>query len=229
MWILPLIGYAGSILGFLFLTMAIASGLYYLSELVEEHTVIAKRLLTKLIYSVVGLHIFLWIVDGLPFWGTVLGVLSHGVYLGNMRRFPFVKLSDPLFILSCGKFCFPLFNMRDLAKEKTVLVLLDHWVWFRHFSHSQSRAYQRSAYYEDIDTPSFTMIASFFGLCVWLVPFALFVSLSAGDNVLPTMGTEEPVRGAGGRGKPQGMIKAVAGWAGGLIGDVFGGGKGGGL
>jgi hypothetical protein len=40
------------------------------------------------------------------------------------------------------------------------------------------------------DYPTFTEIASFFGLCVWLVPFALFVSLSAGDNVLPSMGFE---------------------------------------
>jgi hypothetical protein len=30
-------------------------------------------------------------------------VFSHFIYLGNMRRFPFVKLSDPLFLLSCGK------------------------------------------------------------------------------------------------------------------------------
>jgi hypothetical protein len=27
-------------------------------------------------------------------------------------------------------------------------------------------------------------------MCVWLVPFALFVSLSAGENVLPSMGSE---------------------------------------
>ena len=52
------------------------------------------------------------------------------------------------------------------------------------------------------------MIASYFGLCVWLVPFSLFVSLSAGDNVLPTMGTE-PSRGIDGKVKHQGMIKAV--------------------
>ena len=38
--------------------------------------------------------------------------------------------------------------------------------------------------------PSFTEVASFFGLNVWLVPFALFVSLSAGENVLPSMGSE---------------------------------------
>ena len=37
---------------------------------------------------------------------------------------------------------------------------------------------------------TFTEIASFFGLGVWLVPFALFVSLSAGDNILPSMGSE---------------------------------------
>ena len=38
--------------------------------------------------------------------------------------------------------------------------------------------------------PTFTEIASFFGICVWLVPFSLFVSLSAGENVLPSMGSE---------------------------------------
>lgn len=79
-----------------------ASGLYYLSELVEEHTVIAKRLLAKLIYSVIGLQVVLCLVDGFPFGLTLMGVTSHIVYLGNMRRFPFVKLSDPLFIASCG-------------------------------------------------------------------------------------------------------------------------------
>ena len=102
MWILPLVGYAGTLLGFCFLTLAIASGLYYLSELVEEHSVFAKRLLTRMVYAVVAVHIFLWIIDGLPFWATLLGIFSHFVYLGNMRRFPMVKLSDPLFILSCS-------------------------------------------------------------------------------------------------------------------------------
>ena len=38
--------------------------------------------------------------------------------------------------------------------------------------------------------PTFAEIASYFGICVWLVPFALFVSLSAGENVLPSMGSE---------------------------------------
>ncbi|OAQ98546.1 hypothetical protein LLEC1_08054 [Akanthomyces lecanii] len=210
MWILPLIGYAGAIVGFAFLTLAIASGLYYLSELVEEHTVIAKRLLTRTIYTIIGVQVTLLIVDGFPLWATLLGIASHVVYLGNMRRFPFVKLSDPLFILSC------------------VLVLVDHYVWFRHFSDSQAASYQRASYYDDVEVPSFTMVASYFGLCVWLVPFALFVSLSAGDNVLPTMGTEPAHDGGSGSAfgaktnRPQGMIKAVVDWARDTIGELAG-------
>lgn len=69
------------------------------------------------------------------------------------------------------------------------LVILNHYLWFRHFSappaHSSSYPYSR-----DPSIPTFTEIASYFGLCVWLVPFALFVSLSAGENVLPSMGSE---------------------------------------
>ena len=75
--------------------------------------------------------------------------------------------------------------------------------------------------------PTFTEIASYFGLCVWLVPFALFVSLSAGENVLPSMGSEyatgDHVSGAGygagssaaaamssnGKNKNKGMAKAL--------------------
>lgn len=203
MWILPLIGYLGSIVGFCFLTLAIASGLYYLSELVEEHTVIAKRLLTRLIYGIIGLQLVLWMVDGLPFGLTMMGVISHVVYLGNMRRFPFVRLSDPLFIASC------------------VLVLGNHYFWFKHFSAAQQRSYTRmSNIYDQPDVPSFTEIASFFGLCVWLIPFALFVSLSASDNVLPTMGTEQPNQDPDGKNKRQSIVKVGVDYVLSGIGEV---------
>jgi hypothetical protein len=119
MWILPLVGYIGLILGFGFLTLAIgnsplpapkplltqlviASGLYYLSELVEEHTVIAKKLLTRLIYTIIIIQLLLCLIDAFPFKLSVLSIVSHVVYLGNMRKFPIVRLSDPLFLSSCG-------------------------------------------------------------------------------------------------------------------------------
>jgi hypothetical protein len=73
------------------------------------------------------------------------------------------------------------------------LVILNHYLWFNHFSHLSSSATNPYGYpYSDegSSNPTFSEIASFFGLCVWLTPFALFVSLSAGENVLPSMGSE---------------------------------------
>ncbi|KAK5137667.1 hypothetical protein LTR08_007962 [Meristemomyces frigidus] len=174
MWILPLLGYLGLGLAFLFLTLAIASGLYYLSELVEEHTVVAKKTLTRLIYAVSALLLLLAAVDRFPLALCAASIASHAVYSQNLRRFPVVKLTDPVFVLSC------------------VLVLGNHYLWFRHFSASPApaSASDRFGYGHHADLPTFTEIASFFGLCVWLVPFALFVSLSAGENVLPSMGSE---------------------------------------
>jgi hypothetical protein len=69
-----------------------------------------------------------------------------------------------------------------------------------------------ASYYDGpSDLPSFSQIASFFGLCVWLVPFALFISLSAGENVLPTMGTADIGAGADAAKsrRGQGMVKAL--------------------
>ncbi|KAK1957538.1 transmembrane adaptor Erv26 [Colletotrichum sublineola] len=227
MWILPLVGYLGSIVGFCFLTLAIASGLYYLSELVEEHTVFAKRLLTKLIYSVIVLQLLLCIVDGFPFKLTLMGVVSHLVYLGNMRRFPFVRLTDPLFLISCGT-CKNIYRLRFRKRSGLTggiylgLVLVNHYLWFRHFSAAQQRSYANMhSYYDQPDIPSFTEIASYFGLCVWLIPFALFVSLSASDNVLPTMGSEDPLRDSSGKSKRQGFVKSIVDTVLGAMGEVF--------
>lgn len=118
MWILPLLGYLGVLLGFCFLTLAIgvsgsrevtnftnalpASGLYYLSELVEEHTVFTKKLLSRLIYAVIGIQILLLLADGFPITLSALSIGSHLVYYQNLRRFPIVKLTDPVFLVSCG-------------------------------------------------------------------------------------------------------------------------------
>ncbi|KAI9856918.1 MAG: erv26 super protein [Vezdaea acicularis] len=118
MWILPLIGYLGILVGFCFLTLAIASGLYYLSELVEEHTVLTKKLLSQLIYFVVGVLVLLALVDRLPLFLSLLSIGSHAVYAGNLRRFPFVRLSDPLFIISCRKRRPPPLRQSDAIQQQ---------------------------------------------------------------------------------------------------------------
>ncbi|RVD80248.1 uncharacterized protein DFL_008149 [Arthrobotrys flagrans] len=199
MWILPLVGYVGIVCGFTFLTLAIASGLYYLSELVEEHTVLSKRILTRLIQAIIVIHICLFVVDRFPFLLTLFSGASHGVYAMNLRRFPMVALTDGWFIGSC------------------ILVVSNHILWFRHFSKPPEPSYDysssSSAYNRHRNTyntteykpvPSFSEISAFFGLCVWLVPFALFVSLSAGENVLPSSVGGDSSAGVVGDGKKKG-------------------------
>lgn len=91
-----------------------------------------------------------------------------------------------------------------------VLVLVNHYVWFTHFSFTSLVAAPASRY-DPSNVPTFTEIASYFGICVWLVPFSLFVSLSASDNVLPTMGSEVPgMPGASGEKlRRQGLFTVV--------------------
>lgn len=81
----------------------VASGLYYLSELVEEHTVFARKLLTRLIYAIIAIQTLLTLIDRFPLVLSLVSIASHGVYMGNLRHFPIVKLTDPVFLLSCGK------------------------------------------------------------------------------------------------------------------------------
>lgn len=57
-----------------------------------------------------------------------------------------------------------------------ILLFVNHWMAFKYFSQH---------YY------NFSEVLAFFTICLWIVPFALFVSLSANDNVLPTTMTNE--------------------------------------
>jgi hypothetical protein len=66
--------------------------------------VLAKKLLYRLIYGVIALQLLLLVVDGFPVGLSVLSIVSHAIYAQNLRRFPIVKLSDPLFLVSCGMY-----------------------------------------------------------------------------------------------------------------------------
>lgn len=166
---LQLISYAGIVVGFLFLVLSIALGLYYVSELVEEHTEPTKRFLKRLIYGIIVLLILLWLFDSFPFKLTMISVISYLIYLQNLVRFPYVQLTSPIFLASC------------------VLVIVNHFLWFDHFHNPYIPPLEErlKPNYQMPRIPLFGEVCSFFGLIVWLVPFALFVSLSAHDNLLP--------------------------------------------
>lgn len=109
-----------------------------------------------------------------------------------------------------------------------MLVVANHFLWFNHFSypslpsdHPYSAGYKGGSPYDYSDPyrsqlPTFTEITSFFGLCVWMVPFSLFVSLSAADNVLPTSADMSNTSGER-KAKGQGMAKMAFN----AVGDYF--------
>lgn len=166
---LQLLSYVGIVIGFLFLVLSIASGLYYISELVEEHTEPTKRLLTKLIYGIMAIFILLLIFDKFPWKLTLFSIFSYYVYLQNLKKFPYVELTSPIFLISC------------------VLVVANHFLWFNYFHdpYIPPLEVRLRADYEPPRIPTFPEVCSFFGLLIWFIPFALFVSLSAHDNLLP--------------------------------------------
>lgn len=112
---LQVLSVLGSIVGFLFLVLSIASGLYYISELVEEHTEPTKRLLRRLIYGVTITLALLMIFDGFPKKLTFFSIFTYWVYLQNLEKFPYVQLTSPIFLASC------------------VLVVANHFLWYDHF------------------------------------------------------------------------------------------------
>lgn len=74
------------------------------------------------------------------------------------------------------------------------------------------------------DIPTFGQVAAFFGICVWLVPFGLFVSLSAGELVLPTIGSDGRISpgipgGGGSDIRAQGLVKQVYAAVGNWVGE----------
>ncbi|OBA20144.1 DUF396-domain-containing protein [Metschnikowia bicuspidata var. bicuspidata NRRL YB-4993] len=166
---IQILSYTGIVTGFILLVSAIALGLYYISELVEEHTEPTKRVLRKLIYIEIAMLTLLWLFDSFPFKLTMFLIFSHVVYFQNLVKFPYVQLTSPVFIFSC------------------VLVVANHFLWFSHFHNPDIPPLSERLRpdYVPPRIPLFSEVCSFFGLCVWLIPFALFVSLSAHDNLLP--------------------------------------------
>lgn len=75
-----------------------AAGLYYIAELVEEYTVIAKKTISTLVLFVTGVYVFFILFDHLP-WSMVLcglaAQVAHGLIMTN---FPYVKFASIPFI-----------------------------------------------------------------------------------------------------------------------------------
>ena len=67
---------------------------------------------------------------------------------------------------------FPYFDLTGFAFiSGVILLLINHYLAF--------------SYFASVFHP-FSQVLGYFTICLWLVPFSFFISLSANDNVLPT-------------------------------------------
>ncbi|KAI5476452.1 protein of transmembrane adaptor Erv26 family [Pseudohyphozyma bogoriensis] len=177
---LHLVSYLAGTATFIFVLLSLASGLLYVAEIIEEHSALAKTIGQRAIYVIILFIALLYFTDDLP----PLCIVSHLVYLQNFSKtWPSISLTSPAFIGSC------------------ILVLVSHFTAFSHFSEKSHQPRHYNAYGNRGNRgntrgrgneETFMDVATFFGVCVWLIPFYLFLSLSANDNVLPSAGDVTP-------------------------------------
>jgi len=93
-----------------------AAGLYYLAEMVEEYSVLAKKILVYLLVFVFVVYICLLVVDGFPITLISVGILAHLFFGSLLTTFPVISLLSPGFI------------------GGTLLFLVGHFLAFQYFS-----------------------------------------------------------------------------------------------
>lgn len=110
--------------------------------------------------------------------------ITLGIYIG---LFLFEELSTTMILVGVVAQIahlmllqnFPFFTMTSPPFLMAIaLVVVNHYLAFQFFGQN---------YYP------FSEVMAYFTLCLWLVPFAFFVSLSANENVLPTTSERKPL------------------------------------
>lgn len=75
-----------------------AAGLYYIAELVEEYTVIAKKAITIIVLFVTTLYLLFMFLDNLPWSMVICGLVSQVLHAIILTDFPYVKLMSIQFV-----------------------------------------------------------------------------------------------------------------------------------
>ena len=103
-----------------------ACGLYYLAELVEEHTSLTGRIMYGTTIGVLATHV-LFLTETLPYSAIACGVGAHASYLWLLQTFPFMRFASPRFLTSLALF------------------VLSNFLWISHFlSHYHNLTQVRS-------------------------------------------------------------------------------------
>ncbi|CAI5470613.1 unnamed protein product [Closterium sp. Yama58-4] len=98
------VAWVGAYFFLVLLTISLASGLYYIAEIIEDHPRTSKKLLSIYIKATLAVHVIVVIFDRPSILCILTGIATHVVYYLILRRFPYVSLGSPEFISSCVGF-----------------------------------------------------------------------------------------------------------------------------
>jgi len=100
MWFLFLLSVLSTLLLVIFITLAIAAGLYYLAELVEEYTSFTSRIISYLIWANLAIQVGLGIFESFPVSLLLCNVVHQVANLSILKTFPYFAVFSPSFLLS---------------------------------------------------------------------------------------------------------------------------------
>jgi len=100
------------------LTISVAAGMYYVAELIEEYTTVAKRIIRLILITVTSLNILLIIFETQFTWTLCgIGLISNIIYFFILADFPVIGFLSPTFLFSM------------------LLLVIHHYFAFSFFNH----------------------------------------------------------------------------------------------
>ncbi|XP_069653600.1 protein TEX261 isoform X2 [Haliaeetus albicilla] len=124
MWFIYALSWLSLLIQVAFVTLAIAAGLYYLAELIEEYTVVTRRIIKYMIWFSSAVLVGLYLFEHFPGFMVGVGLFTNLVYFGLLQTFPFIILTSSNFILSCGS---RLLHVLPVVNSFCFLRLLVSW------------------------------------------------------------------------------------------------------
>ncbi|KAK9812341.1 hypothetical protein WJX73_003811 [Symbiochloris irregularis] len=115
MYLATVVTWFGAYFTLVFCCISVAMGVYYLAELVEEFTMLTRRLLNVAVKAELVMHLLLLVVDRGPVLPLVISAAAQASYFRLLPGFPFLRLTSEPALTSSG------------------LLLAAQGMWARHF------------------------------------------------------------------------------------------------
>lgn len=113
--LLYLLSYVSMLFHICFVTISFAAGLYYISEIVEEYTERAKKVIKFASFATITIYLLLMITEIFTWTLIICGLLAQVVHLVILRNFPNIKILSIEFWSS------------------VLLLLFNHYLAYKHF------------------------------------------------------------------------------------------------